>query len=55
MDLGEDSILNETGGSDPPGNLTDRKKSLVQSEPNNREGFRYEFPDYADRILMIFN
>ena len=43
MDLREDSILNDTGGSDL-GNLTDRKKSLVQSEPNNREGFRYEPP-----------
>ena len=43
MDLGEDSILNDTGGSDL-GNLTDRKKGLVQSEPNNREGFRYEPP-----------
>ena len=43
MDLREDSILNDTGGSDL-GNLTDRKKNLVQSEPNNREGFRYESP-----------
>ena len=43
MDLREDSILNDTGGSEP-GNLTDRKKNLVQSEPNNREGFRYESP-----------
>ena len=39
MDLQEATISNDTGGADP-GNLAHRKKNLVQSDPNNREGFR---------------